>query len=268
VLDVTQLPADHRATVRWRSFVALGDSFTEGLDDQRPDGTYRGWADLLAAGLAAQQPGLTYANLAVRGRLLPQIVVEQVPRALAMRPDLVSLVGGVNDLMRPSFDAAALHRRLDHAVAALRHGGSDVVLVVGVNPTGRSTALTRLMPRITALNESVADVAQRHGCYAVDLFDAHVFGDQRLWAPDRLHLSALGHERVAAAYLEALGVGDDWWRRPLPAQDPAAWWEARRDDADWFRAHLLPWIGRRTRGESSGVAVAAKRPELSPVAGG
>ena len=80
------------------AFVALGDSFTEGVGDPYPDGTgdrgshhpglcYRGWADrfaerLAAERLAADRPGLRYANLAVRGRLLGQVAAEQVPRAV------------------------------------------------------------------------------------------------------------------------------------------------------------------------------------------
>jgi len=249
------------------SFVALGDSFTEGLDDQRADGTYRGWADLVADDLARREPGLRYANLAVRGRLLPQVIAEQVPRALSMKPDLVSLVGGVNDMLRPGFDVHALRRSLDRAVGALRESGSDVLLVVGVNPTGRSRALARLMPRVVALNEAVAEVAQRWGCYPVDLFDADVFDDHRMWATDRLHLSPVGHERVAGAYLQALGLGDDWWREPLPTAAPASWSTARRDDAAWLGAHLLPWLGRRATGQSSGRQLGAKRPELSVVDG-
>ena len=248
--------------------MALGDSFTEGLEDARPDGSYRGWADLVAEALAVGQPGFRYANLAVRGRLMSQILAEQVPRALAMRPDLVSVVGGVNDLLRPGFDAAALHRRLDGAVGRLRAAGTDVLLVVGVNPTARSKALARLMPRVRALNSAVADVAQRHDCLAVDLFHATVFDDARMWAPDRLHLSSAGHERVAGAYLEVLGIGDDAWREPLPPADGAVWWGARRSDAEWAASHLLPWLGRRVRGESSGLGVTAKRPELLGVAHG
>ena len=250
-------------SVPWGSFAALGDSFTEVLDDPMPDGSYRGWADLVAADLAGRRPGFRYANLAVRGRLLPQVVAEQVPRALALRPDLVSLVGGVNDMLRPTFDAAATRRSLTRAVAALRAAGSDVVLVVGVNPTVRSRLLARIMPRIDALNGAVAEVAEEFGCYAVDLFDARVFDDPRMWSPDRLHLSPAGHERVAGAYLEALGVGDGAWRVPLPPADSGEWWQQRADDLAWARTHLAPWLGRRVRGVSSGAGVSAKRPELS-----
>ena len=77
------------------SFVALGDSFTEGLDDPRADQEgYRGWADRFAEMLAARQPGLRYANLAVRGKMLRQVAEEQVPQAIAMTPGLVSLAAG------------------------------------------------------------------------------------------------------------------------------------------------------------------------------
>ena len=83
------------------SFVALGDSFTEGMSDGLPDGGYRGWADLLAGRLAARSPGFRYANLAVRGKLIDQIVDEQVGPVEAMDADLVTLVGGLNDVLRP-----------------------------------------------------------------------------------------------------------------------------------------------------------------------
>ena len=265
VLDDSRAGRPHDGDHPWTSFAALGDSFTEGLDDPRPDGTYRGWADLVAHRLAQGQPEFRYANLAVRGRLMPQIVAEQVPPAMRMKPDLVSIVGGVNDMLRPAFDARAVRRSLDRAVGSLRESGSDVVLVVGVNPTARSKALARLMPRVVALNEAVAAVADRWECYTVDLFGADVFDDHRLWAADRLHLSSLGHERVAGAYLEALGVGDASWREPLPPAEAGQWVQARREDVDWMRAHLLPWFGRRARGESSGIAVTAKRPQLSAV---
>ena len=92
----------------WRSFVAMGDSFTEGMNDAYPDGTYRGWADLVAARLAVDAgPDFGYANLAVRGRLLDQVVAEQLEPTLAMRPDLVSFAAGGNDVLRRKVDPAA-----------------------------------------------------------------------------------------------------------------------------------------------------------------
>src|SRR5262249_24799452 len=86
------------------SFVAIGDSFTQGLNDAAPGGGFRGWADGLAGLAAAEYPGLRYANLSVLGKLLRQIVAEQVPAAAGMAPSLVSIAGGGNDILRPGAD--------------------------------------------------------------------------------------------------------------------------------------------------------------------
>src|SRR3954462_15229085 len=98
------------------SLVAVGDSFTEGMSDLLPDGSYRGWADLLAARMAERTPGFRYANLAVRGKLIGQIVNEQVERAAAMRPDVITLVGGLNDALRPRCDMGRVRALLTQAV--------------------------------------------------------------------------------------------------------------------------------------------------------
>lgn len=94
-------------------FVAIGDSFTEGVgddDSSHPNGL-RGWADRVAEQLAEGRPGLGYANLAIRGRLLPSVLTQQLEPAVSLRPDLVTLYAGGNDLMRPRVD-------IDHARAA------------------------------------------------------------------------------------------------------------------------------------------------------
>ena len=101
-------------TMEIRSYVALGDSFTEGLDDSTAvGGGYRGWADRFAEHLAALQPGLCYANLAIRGKILSEVAQEQVPQAIAFRPDLVSIAAGGNDMLRPGADPDALAESFD-----------------------------------------------------------------------------------------------------------------------------------------------------------
>jgi lysophospholipase L1-like esterase len=256
----------------YETFVALGDSFTEGLDDPAPSGAgYRGWADLVAAALAERAPGFRYANLAVRGRLLGPIIAEQVPAAVRLGPQLVSLAGGTNDILRPRCDPPALARLLADAVGRLRETGADVVVFTGTDPTRRLRSARRLLPRIQALNDAVRQVAVDHGALLVDLWAERVFDDPRLWSDDRLHLGSEGHRRVATAVLERLGLADGTsdgdWRTLLPAA-PAAqsrWLHAKVDDARWARRHLAPWIYRRLTGRSSGDAVAAKRAELSPL---
>jgi GDSL-like lipase/acylhydrolase family protein len=115
--------------VTWRSYVAMGDSFTEGLNDAYPDGTFRGWADLVAARLALDAgPDFGYANLAIRGRMLNAVVDEQFEPTLAMRPDLVSFAAGGNDALRRKIDPDALIDRIDSVVGQVRATGADVIL--------------------------------------------------------------------------------------------------------------------------------------------
>ncbi|MBB3082693.1 SGNH/GDSL hydrolase family protein [Geodermatophilus sabuli] len=247
----------------WRRYVALGDSFTEGLSDpdpQRP-GEYRGWADRLAEHLAAAADGeVEYANLAVRGRLLPQVVAEQVPVALDARPDLVSLVAGGNDLLRPGADPDRLAAVLEDAVVRLRATGADVLLATGVDPR-QTPIVRRTRGRVAVFNASLWSIAARHGAVVLDQWGAGWVQDWRMWDSDRIHLTDEGHRRTALAAATALGlpVGDDW-RQPLAPQPPRALRAALAEEAAWVRGFVAPWVARRLRGRSSGDGRAAKRP--------
>lgn len=248
----------------WTSYVAIGDSFTEGLDDPLDDGTYRGWADLVATRLAGCRPELRYANLAVRGRLLDAVIEEQVPLALEMAPDLVSFCAGGNDMLRPGFDLDRVHGKLDEVVGQFAAAGSHVVLFTGADVT---TVLPRWMRgRIHALNDVVRVVAATHGATLVELWHHDGFRDARMWSRDRLHLSTYGHQRVASLVLDALGEEcDPVWRSALPPREPVPWLTARQEDLRWAREHLTPWLRRRLTGRSSGDTVQPKRPRLVPV---
>ena len=252
----------------WRSFVAVGDSFTEGLNDAYPDGTFRGWADLVAARLAVDSgPAFGYANLAVRGRLLAQVIDEQFEPALAMRPGLVSFAAGGNDVLRPRVDPYALVARIDPVVARLRRQGSDVILFRFADVTGNLPAV--IGRRAAVLNDGASMLAEKHGAYLIDLFADDAFHHPHMWSADRLHLSPAGHRRVAGQVLTALGVGcDEDWMLVPPHPEPTPWLLARGADLRWAREHLVPWVGRHLLGHSSGDLVSAKRPELAPMCAG
>ncbi|MFI5804901.1 SGNH/GDSL hydrolase family protein [Streptomyces sp. NPDC051561] len=247
----------------YTSLVAVGDSFTEGMSDALPDGSYRGWADLLAARLAERTPGFRYANLAVRGKLIGQIVDEQVPLAAAMQADVVTLVGGLNDTLRPKVDMGRVRDKLTEAVEQLAPSCKQLVLMR--SPGRNGPVMKRFRPRMEELFAVVDELAAKHDAVVVDLYGAAALGDQRMWSVDRLHLTPEGHRRVAEAVWQSLGMDAvDDWLTPLPAAAPLGWTARRTGDLRFAREHLVPWVGRRITGKSSGDGRPAKRPELLP----
>ena len=269
-----------------QSFVALGDSFTEGLDDPRPEGGYRGWADRLADMLAEREPELRYANLAVRGKLLRQVVATQVPLAVTMAPDLVSIAAGGNDLLRPGADPDGLAELFDAGVALLQQAGCRVLMFTGFDP--RTFPVLRLIRgKVAEYNMHLRAIADNRGCDLVDLWSMRVLRDPRAWSVDRLHLTGEAHRRVALRAYEVLtGEVTEDWRAPLPPlarpefpaypvlparpglparHRSAAWRAARRQDVRWARQYAMPWVRRRLRGTSSGDGIPPKRPDLLPV---
>ncbi|WP_229054765.1 SGNH/GDSL hydrolase family protein [Aeromicrobium sp. Leaf350] len=249
--------------MRFRRFVALGDSFTEGVGDadpRRPNGV-RGWADRCAAALAQHDPDLTYANLAIRGRKLRPILAEQVAPALSLDPDLVSIYAGANDVLRPRIDVDALVAEYDAAVGMLSQQ-AHVVMFTAYDP-GEAPVFAFLRGRFAIYNELVREVAERHGATLVDFWRLREYRDDQLWDTDRMHMSSIGHQRMAIAVLDALGVTHDL--EPLPLVPPAPQTAAQRRAANvaWAREHAGPWVGRRLRGTSSGDALAPRYPTLT-----
>ncbi|NHC16126.1 SGNH/GDSL hydrolase family protein [Motilibacter deserti] len=248
-------------------YVAIGDSFTEGVGDERPDGTPRGWADLVAEGLAvAAGKPISYANLAVRGRLLGPIVTEQLDAALrlAPAPTLVSLNGGGNDMLRPGADMRRLVQMTEDAVRRCQDAGVPLLLLAGANPSQR-LPLGRVMNRRgDELTAAVRDLAARYGLVFADAWNDLEIRRAEYWSADRLHLNAAGHRRVAGLVLAALG-------HQAPAHVLDAGPAQRRRllaEARFYREHVVPWVGRRVRGRSSGDARTAKHPGWTTVAPG
>jgi lysophospholipase L1-like esterase len=251
--------------MNFRSFVAIGDSFTEGLDDWRPDGTPRGWADRVAESLGAARPDFRYANLAVRGKLLDQIVAEQLPVAERLAPDLISFCAGGNDIMGIACDTDDLARRFDAALARVAATGATVLVFTGFDLGRMHPLIRRLRGRVACYNELMRASAERHGATVVDLWGMTPLADPRTWGRDRLHLTSEGHRRVALRLLEAIGepVTDDW-RTPLPIGEPVPWRSRQLEDLAWMRHHVMPFLRKRMSGRNIGEGLVAKRPELLP----
>ncbi|MCG5219704.1 SGNH/GDSL hydrolase family protein [Streptosporangium sp. KLBMP 9127] len=250
-------------------YVALGDSQTEGLGDGDDTTGLRGWADRLAEQLSVSSPGLQYANLAVRGNLAARVHAEQLGPALALRPDLATVVAGVNDLLRPGFDADEVAGHLEAMFAALVAQGARVATLTFPD-IARIIPLARpIRSRAVSLNHRIRAAALRHGVIVAETSHHPVVTDPRLWSQDRLHASPLGHERIAAAIAEALQLpgSDDSWTHPLPDPETVvpAGWRTTTTELRWAATFLGPWLGRRLRGRSSGDGRTAKRPHLLPI---
>lgn len=250
----------------YQRFVAIGDSFTEGVGDPRPNGRDRGWADRVAETLGRDDPDFGYANLAIRGRRVLQIVEEQVPLAVGMAPDLVTFSGGINDALRRTWDLPRLAFALESAISDLRATGADVVVLTFGRPSRRSRLMASVEGRLAAYRDMTLDVVDRYECKIVDFWDYPAFADSRFWSEDRLHLNEVGHQRVASAVMDSLGhpPAVPWWE-PLPPVSGQSLVARAGGNVAWAGRHLGPWIGRRLTGRSSGDGLAPKRPELAPV---
>lgn len=247
----------------WNRYVAIGDSFTEGIGDPEPEspGGHRGWADRVAEVLAESVPDFAYANLAIRGRLLQQISDEQVDAALELSPDLISVSAGGNDIIRPGTDPDDVAARFESMIERLRSADATVVMFNGPD-IGMTPVLRRVRGKVAIYNENLRGIAQRHDCIVADMWALRELADSRMWAPDRLHFSAIGHHTIARMVLDALNVENDLKPlspEPLPA---SSWRQARVDDAQWAREHFVPWVLRRLRRQSSGDEITAKRPDF------
>lgn len=239
-------------------FVAIGDSFTEGVGDERPDGTVRGWADLVAAGWAASSgKAISYANLAIRGKLVWPIVDEQLSRALALRPTHLSFNGGGNDMLRPRTSIRQITVAFEQVQRRCADAGVTLIALSGANPSAHLPLGGLIQRRGDLLSESVA--AQLGDA---DVLTAFNWPDAELsrpeyWSPDRLHMNARGHHRVAARVLGTLGerAPERWWSLPdSPVAEPLG-------RNDYLREHLVPWIRRRLTGTSSGDGREPKHPD-------
>jgi len=251
-------------------FVALGDSLTEGVGDPHPawPNGLRGWADLVAARLSVEDPLVEYANLALRGRTARDVVAEQLPAALRLQPDVVTVWAGGNDILRPVVRLDDVLASVDQAIGRLVGTVATVIVFTGFEVTG-SPVLRPVSARVRALNAGLREAARARGVLVADVSGRQEWADRRLWAPDRVHPSPLGHERLASVVGSLLGLAapttQDVVTSPLPPRRRA---RAARDELLWWRDHVAPHVRRWAMGASRREPVPPKwvepvRPALS-----
>jgi lysophospholipase L1-like esterase len=254
----------------------MGDSFTEGVGDpdERCAGGLRGWADRVAEELSEERKDFAYANLAIRGLLLDQILDQQTEPALELKPDLITLSAGGNDMVFHRTDPDKLAAKLEAGVERLSGSGATIMLFAG--PDWQHTLfLGRSRSRVAIFNENIRIVAAAHDCLLVDLWTLPRLREPRMWAPDRLHFSPLGHQTIAMQVLDTLQV-----QHSLQALEPKAmphsnWRDARAGDLAWARDYFLPWAWQRiamqrvplpgVHDHAAPVPLMPKRPVFGPV---
>lgn len=262
-MDLTGSPAPPAAFSR---YVALGDSFTEGVGDPHPASPngLRGWADHVAVALAQSNPDLRYANLAVRGRRMDEILTEQVQTAVMLEPDLVTVYAGMNDLLLVRNDIDAMMARYADGLKTLQQTGA-LVLAFTAGDLGTVPLFRRLRGRTAVYNELLRSIADDIGLRLVDFWRFSEFRDPRLWDGDRVHLSPLGHERMAAKVLDTLTVSHHLTTRSaaLLASTPPV--RDLRANLRWATAFAAPWVAKRVRRATPGAGIEPKSTTLVKV---
>ena len=246
-------------------YVALGDSFTEGLGDTDPalPNQVRGWADRAAEQIALAHPEdfWGYANLAIRGKKMHQILSEQIDAAVALQPTLVTIYSGINDILRPKVDIDAMIASYADGLAKLAATGARLLVFTGYDASS-SKVFASIRGRTAIYNELVREVAESHGAELVDYWRFREYNDWRLWGIDRMHMSTPGHINMANRVLEQLGEAARIPMPDLPDIPLRTTTETLKDNAVWTREYVGPWVSRRLRGVSSGDNLSARWPVL------
>ncbi|MBB6078229.1 lysophospholipase L1-like esterase [Streptomyces paradoxus] len=227
-------------------FVALGDSLTEGVGDPAGNGAWRGWAALLADGLCEEPAGFT--NLAVSGSQTRDVLERQLPAALDLRPDLVSVVVGVNDTLRCTFDIRAVAARLDQVYAACTEHGA-VLLTACLPDPGRMLGLPApladpLARRQRAVNTVVHALSERYRALHLHACEGDWITDRALWSADRLHPGERGHRQLALRF-HALLAEHGLATGPAPSPDPEFPVPAKAASLWWLATAGTGWVARR-----------------------
>ena len=254
--------------MKYNRFIALGDSMTEGMSDEQINGLYRGWADRAADVMAQESPNFTYMNLAIRGKLLQQVIDDQIPLVkehVTGKDTLDSFHAGANDVIRPNYDPELAKPRYRKGVADLTATGATVMLFTVIDKVdGKGKVAEMWHERFKDFNEHIRATAKEYGAILMESKDVKFLADRRLLNKDRLHLNPEGHHRVAQGVLENLGLPfDAGYKIPLPPAKKENPIKKKIINALWIATFVIPWFIRRLRGKSSGDGRAAKYPTLT-----
>lgn len=229
-------------------YVALGDSLTQGIGDPVGEG-WRGWAALLATGLGAPGAPAEFHNLATSGARTQDVLEQQTPTALALRPDLVSVLVGVNDTLRCTYDIHTVAARLSRAYAAITQQGCALLTACLPDP-GAMLRLPALLARPLArrqqaVNAVVHALSERHGALHLHMAQGGWLTDRTMWSADRLHPGERGH-RLLAVRAHGLLAEAGLAAGPAPSAEPELPPPTLSANVRWLATAGAAWVARRS----------------------
>ena len=217
-------------------YVAVGASDALGFGTNDP--IRQAWPQVFFT--TALPPGATFVNLAVAGSTVRDALQQQVPYVGDLRPTVITVFLGVNDL-RAGVTPVEYGARLRALLSDLRADGAPTVLVANVPPLDRLPAYLACRPnpppggppcstagalpppdelnaRVAAYDRAVADAAAATGAALVDLYllglTARADGTEASTvSSDGFHPNARGHALIARAFAGA-------YRRVAPPVSP------------------------------------------------
>ena len=251
-----------------RSYVAIGDSLSEGIGDRffHSHRIGSGWTDRLANLLAidAAEDGVNfeYANLAIRGSRLEVIMEDQLEHALALRPDLVTILAGSNNFFCDAETVGRLEGVYRAGLQRLKIAGIAVVVANTINPC-HLKFFGPIRVNARRMTEMIEKVARELDFPVIDLYGMAELRHLEFWHRDMVHFSEIGHTQIANAAADVVNTRNRYitqdYNPSFAADRPF------RETVAWLYRDVLPFIHRRLRRTHAGVGIAPKLPSLKPL---
>ena len=226
------------------TFAVIGDSAASGVGDSDSNGNYFGWGYHLAQ--VFEEP-LVYINVSRPGAQSTEVLLEQLPKALAHKPNLIAVIVGGNDLLRNGFSPTIFEKNLNEILRTIEESGATSLLLELHDPT-EIVPMPRLLAsicrrRVSAVNVATRKLALRYSSIFLETRSLPGIYDLQKWHVDRMHPSKNGHEFIADAYAHLLRMrGYEVGRVKMSAINN----RNRKDSILWMLRNGTPWFLKRS----------------------
>ncbi|MEC0093493.1 SGNH/GDSL hydrolase family protein [Paenibacillus macquariensis] len=191
----------------WKHFVALGDSFTEGIGDTVEGAELKSWVDRFAH---LHTPELQYTNLAKRGLVTHEVRLKQLEQALALQPDLVSLIAGANDILKGRWNRDEYKTDMELMINRLHKSGADIIIANLPDFTVRLPLPVEqqhvVKAQLIEANEIIQSLSNEYKLYHIDCWNHPMAKDNTLWSKDLIHPNSRGYRVIAETIFNHVSV--------------------------------------------------------------